>query len=83
MVAEERSPKPAGFNDFSRHPPIEKFVTIDGLLRSHAAEPTQKPLVCYPAEGVADFEAHTAAAIDGYTDLAVQFYVDNGLQPAV
>ena len=70
-------------NDFSRHPPPEKFITIDGLLRSHAAEADQKPLVCYPHSGVSDFEEHTAKDLDRYVDLAVQFYIRNGLKPAV
>ncbi len=77
------APTPATFNDFSRHPPIEKFMTIDGMLRSHAAEPDEKPLICYPHQGVSDFEEYTAAAIDRYTDAAVQFYTNNGLAPVV
>lgn len=71
------------FNDFSRHPPTEKFMTIDGLLRSHAAEPDQTPLICFPYQGVSDFEQHTAKDIDRYVDLAVQFHTRHGLQPAV
>ncbi|SMR52769.1 unnamed protein product [Zymoseptoria tritici ST99CH_1E4] len=62
--------------------PIDRFLTIDGLLKSHAAESEQKPLICYPRTGAADFEEHTAADIDRYTDAAVDFYVANGLQPA-
>ena len=58
-------------------------MTIDGLLRSHAAEPDQKPLVCYPYQGVSDFEEHSAKDIERYTNLAVQFYVRHGLEPAV
>ena len=84
MVAPERSEqKPAAFNDFSRHPPIEKFTTIDRLLKSHAAEPIQKPLIFYPSTGVSDFEEYTGTALDCLTDLAVQFYIRNGLEPAV
>jgi hypothetical protein len=75
--------KPTVFNDFSRHPPIEKFITLDGMLKSHAAEPEQKPLICYPHKGVVDFEEYTAAAIDAYADAAVQFYIENGLKPVV
>lgn len=70
-------------NDFSRHPPIEKFITIDGLLKSHAAEAEQKPLICYPKKGVSDFEEYTAAALDKFADSAVDFYTRNGLEPAV
>ena len=84
MVAPERSEqKPAAFNDFSRHPPIEKFTTIDRLLKSHAAEPIQKPLICYPSTGISDFAEYTASALDRLTDSAVQFYIRNGLEPAV
>lgn len=70
-------------NDFSRHPPIEQFITIDRLLKSHAAEPDQRPLICYPEKGVSDFEDYSAAALDRYTDGAVDFYIRNGLPPAV
>ena len=89
MVAEEFvsekavDEKPAVFNDFSRHPPIEDFVTIDELLKSHAAQTVQKPLICYPETGVSDFEEYSAADIDRYTDAAVEFYIRNGLEPAV
>lgn len=65
------------------HLPINRFMTIDGLLKSHAAEPEQKPLICYPKSGAADFEEHTAADIDRYVDSAVEYYLANGLQPAV
>lgn len=58
-------------------------MTVDGMLRSHAAESNQTPLVCYPYQGVSDFEEHTAKEIERYTNLAVQFYLRNGLQPAV
>lgn len=75
--------QPAVFNDFSRHPPIEKFVTIDGMLKSHAAETEQRPLICYPHKGVDDFEEYTAKEIDGFTDAACRFYVENGLEAAV
>ncbi|TKA82019.1 hypothetical protein B0A55_01723 [Friedmanniomyces simplex] len=64
------------------YPPIERFQTIDGLLKSHAAEAQQKPLICYPKSGVDDFEEHTAADIDQYTDAVVNFYIDQGLNPA-
>jgi hypothetical protein len=67
------------------YPPIEQFMTIDGLLKSHAAQPdeAQKPLICYPVRGAADFEEHTAGNIDRYTDAAVRYYMEQGLSPAV
>ncbi|KAK6422795.1 hypothetical protein LTR95_016617, partial [Oleoguttula sp. CCFEE 5521] len=68
--------------DHSAYPPIETFLTIDGLLRSHAARPNQAPLVCYPVQTSSDFEQHTAADIDRYVDIACEFYVKHGLSPA-
>jgi len=65
------------------YPSIERFQTLDGLLQSHAAEPDQKPLICYPKTGVDDFEEHTAVALDRYTDAAVKFYIQQGLNYAV
>lgn len=65
------------------YPPIEKFQTIDGLLKCHAAEQDQKPLICYPKSGVDDFEEHAATDIDRHTDQAVQYYIENGLESAV
>lgn len=63
--------------------PVSRFNTIDGLLKSHGAEPEQTPLICYPKEGTADFELHTGQDLDRFTDSAVQFYLANGLQSAV
>lgn len=67
------------------YPAIERFMTIDGLLKSHAAEPDEakRPLICYPIRGAADFEEHTAGDLDRYTNVAVRYYMENGLQPAV
>lgn len=67
------------------YPAIEKFMTIDGLIKSHAAEPdaARKPLICYPVRGAADFEQHTAHDLDRCTDSVVQYYIEQGLQPAV
>ncbi|KAJ6085575.1 hypothetical protein N7499_005204 [Penicillium canescens] len=65
-------------------PDIEEFHTIDGLLKSHAAQPddAKRPLICYPIRGAADFEEHTAGDIDRYTDVAVRYYMEQGLPPA-
>ncbi|CAK4023577.1 Male sterility, NAD-binding [Lecanosticta acicola] len=62
--------------------PTERFKTIDGLLKSHAAEPEQTPLICYPKNGASDYEEHTGADLDRFTDAAVQYYIRNGLEPA-
>ncbi|OQO09905.1 hypothetical protein B0A48_04259 [Cryoendolithus antarcticus] len=68
--------------DHSAYPPIESFLTIDGLLRSHASEHDQPPLVCYPVQTASDFEQHTAADVNRYVDTACEFYVKHGLSPA-
>ena len=73
----------AGVMDHSIYPPIERFQTIDGVVRSHAAEHEQKPAICYPVNAAADYEEHTPAEIDRYTDTTAQYYVGHGLQPAV
>jgi thioester reductase-like protein len=62
--------------------PIQRFMTIDGLLRSHADEENQSPLISYPRSTASDFEEYTAADIDQYTDAAVQHYLQHGLQAA-
>lgn len=69
----------------SQWPAFEQFATIDGLLKSHTAQPdeAQQPLICYPIRGAADFEEHTAGDIDRYTDVAVRYYMQQGLVPAV
>ncbi|KAJ5769178.1 hypothetical protein N7520_003737 [Penicillium odoratum] len=66
------------------YPPIEQFMTIDGLLKDHAAQSDQAnhPLVCYPVRKADDFEEHTAADMDKYTDLAARYYIEKGLPPA-
>lgn len=73
----------AGVMDHSIYPPIERFHTIDGVIRSHAAEQEQKPAMCYPVKAAADFEEHTPAEVDRYTDHAAQYYIEQGLKPAV
>lgn len=69
----------------ANHPPFEQFATIDGLLKSHAAQPNDSkvPLICYPIRGAADFEEHTAGDIDRYTDVVARYYMERGLLPAV
>lgn len=57
-------------------------MTIDGLLKSHAAEQEQTPLICYPRAGASDFEEFNGQEIDRLTDAAVQYYLHNGLEPA-
>lgn len=64
-------------------PPIERFMTIDGLLKSHTADPDDLPLIAYPETGVSDFKEYTAKDIDKLTDAAVARYIESGLRPAV
>ncbi|KAI2720735.1 hypothetical protein CBS147332_3975 [Penicillium roqueforti] len=68
----------------SQWPAFEQFATIDVLLKSHAAQQdeAQRPLICYPVREAADFEEHTAGDINRYTDIAVRFYMKQGLLPA-
>ncbi|KAJ5639473.1 uncharacterized protein N7484_007335 [Penicillium longicatenatum] len=66
------------------YPPIEQFMTIDGLLKDHAAQPdqAQRPLISYPVRKADDYEEHTAGDLDKYTDLAARYYMGKGLPPA-
>lgn len=59
------------------------YSTIDGLIRSHAAEDSDIPMIGYPAHGVSDYEVHTAKTVDRYVDAACWWYQKQGLQPAV
>lgn len=67
------------------YPPIEQFMTIDGLLKDHAEQPDQakRPLISYPVRKADDYEEHTAGDLDKYTDLAARYYIEKGLPPAV
>lgn len=67
------------------YPPLERFATIDCLLKSHAAQPdeAQIPLICYPITGAADFEEHTASNINRYTDITAHYYIQRGLSSVV
>ncbi|KAK3670874.1 putative NRPS-like protein biosynthetic cluster [Recurvomyces mirabilis] len=78
---EDHTPKASIFSH-AAYPTIENFKTIDGLLKSHAQQKDQKPLICYPKSDVDDFEEHTAIDLDRYTDATVAFYMDSGLSPA-
>lgn len=67
----------------ANRPPPSYYLTIDGILRSHASEDADIPLVGYPATGVDDYEVHTAKALDRYVDAACWWYQRQGLQQAV
>lgn len=63
-------------------PSPQTYLTIDGLLRSHAAEPSDPIFIGYPAKGVIDFEEYTAKDLDRFTDAAVAKCISYGLPPA-
>lgn len=87
MAGPARSPERTTTNSTQSgmlaRPPPSFYLTIDGLLKSHASENTEIPLVGYPAAGVDDYEVHTAKAIDRYVDAACWWYQQNGLSVAV
>ncbi|ETI26263.1 hypothetical protein G647_03040 [Cladophialophora carrionii CBS 160.54] len=69
-------------NGMAARPLPSTYWTIDGLLRKHASEDGDIPMVGYPATGASDYEVHTVKAIDRYTDAACWWYQKQGLQPA-
>jgi hypothetical protein len=75
----ENSPQ----NGMAARPPPSTYWTIDGLLRKHASEEDDIPMVGYPASGASDYEVHTVKLIDRYTDAACWWYQKQGLRPAV
>lgn len=64
-------------------PPPSTYLTIDGLIRSHASEEDDIPMIGYPEKGVSDYEIHTAKTVDRFVDAACWWYQENGLQSAV
>lgn len=61
----------------------QKFYTIDGIVRTQAAEAPEHPLLGYPVKGVSDFALYTARALDELVDQAVAAYQRRGLKPVV
>jgi hypothetical protein len=57
--------------------------TIDELIRCRAQELGNTTLIGYPRESVADYEEHSAHAIDRYVDAAVEILQHRGLPPVV
>ena len=70
-------------NGMAARPPPSTYWTIDGLLRKHASEENDIPMIGYPATGASDYEVHTVRTIERYTDAACWWYQKQGLQPAV
>ena len=60
----------------------DTLFTISDLIRAHAAEPEDFPLVGAPISGLIDFEEHSARDIDRYADAAAHHFLDCGLPPA-
>lgn len=60
----------------------DSLSTIDDLIKSHASESEDFPLVAAPVSGVIDFEEHSARDIDRYVDAAAQCLLSKGLPPA-
>ncbi|CAI9633410.1 unnamed protein product [Alternaria burnsii] len=56
--------------------------TIDELIKRRASELGDSPLLCFPREGLTDYEDHSARAIDSYVDAAVDALQRRGLKPA-
>lgn len=70
-------------NGMAARLPPSTYWTVDGLLRKHASEDSDIPMVGYPMSGASDFEVHTVKSIDRYIDAACWWYQEQGLQPAV
>lgn len=60
-----------------------EIYTIDNLIRRRASELQDAPLLCYPREGLIDYEEHSALAIDKFVDAAAAALQQRGLQPVV
>lgn len=67
----------------ANRPPPSHYMTIDNLIRKHAAEDQEIPMIGYPAKGVSDYEVHTAKTVDRYVDAACWWYQKQGIEPAV
>ena len=61
----------------------EQLWTIDELIRSRARTLKDRPLLCYPRNGIVDYEEHSASAIDGFVDAAVQVLQARGFKEVV
>lgn len=61
----------------------EALWTIDELIRSRAQQLKERPLLCYPRSGILDYEEHSASAVNGYVDAAVQVLQARGFREVV
>ena len=46
----------------------DRIHTLDELIKRRVSELGDSPLIGYPKEGIADFEEHSARAVDRYVD---------------
>ncbi|KAH6653363.1 hypothetical protein BKA67DRAFT_518762 [Truncatella angustata] len=58
------------------------ILTLDEMIRRRAYELQDSPSLCYPNQGLLDFEVHSARSIDSYADAAAQKLQALGL-PAI
>ena len=79
LLADANSPQ----NGMASRPPPSTYQTLEGLIRSHASEDHEIPMVGYPDRGVDDYVVHTAKMVDRYVDAACWWYQEQGLRPAV
>ncbi|KAF1836439.1 acetyl-CoA synthetase-like protein [Decorospora gaudefroyi] len=59
----------------------DTIYTIDELIKQRASVLGDSPLLCFPKDGLTDYEEHSARAIDGYVDAAVDALQGRGLEP--
>ena len=59
------------------------IYTIDELIKQRASTFGDSTLLCFPKEGLTDYEEHSARAIDGYVDAAADALQRRGLEQAV
>lgn len=71
----------AGKSFFTRSE--DEIYTIDDLIKRRASELQDAPLLCYPQDGLTDYEEHSALAIDRFVDAAAAALQQRGLQPVV
>ncbi|RAR09693.1 acetyl-CoA synthetase-like protein [Stemphylium lycopersici] len=60
----------------------DAIYTIDELIKQRASTFGDSPLLCFPKEGLTDYEEHSARAIDRYVDAAADALQGRGLERA-
>ena len=61
----------------------DEIRTIDELIKRRAIELGDATLIGYPKVDVADYEEHSARALDRYTDAAAELLQRKGLHQVV